>query len=65
VYPFPEKGEAGASIDFVGSLRVDVVTELKEMGNGVTSQKTPFFVCNYCLLSQYAVTGVQSHSFFI
>jgi hypothetical protein len=35
VYPFPEKGEAGASIDSVGSLRVDVVTKLKEMGNGV------------------------------
>jgi hypothetical protein len=35
VYPFPEKGEAGASIDSVGSLRVDVVTELKEPGNGV------------------------------
>jgi hypothetical protein len=34
VYPFPEKGEAGASIDSVGSLRVDV-TELKETGNGV------------------------------
>jgi hypothetical protein len=35
VYPFPEKGEAGASIDSVGSLRVDVVTELKETENGV------------------------------
>jgi hypothetical protein len=35
VNPFPEKGEAGASIDSVGSVRVDVVTELKETGNGV------------------------------
>jgi hypothetical protein len=35
VYPFPEKGEAVASIDSVGIVRVDVVTELKESGNGV------------------------------
>jgi hypothetical protein len=35
VYLFPEKGEAAASIDSVGSLRVDVVTELKETGSGV------------------------------
>jgi hypothetical protein len=35
VHPFPEKGEAGASIDSVGSVRVYVVTELKETGNGV------------------------------
>jgi hypothetical protein len=35
VYPFPEKGEAGASIDSVGNVRVYVVTELKEPGNVV------------------------------
>jgi hypothetical protein len=35
VYPFPEKGEAGASIDPIGSVRVYVVTELKEPGNGI------------------------------
>jgi hypothetical protein len=35
VYPFLEKGESGASIDSVGSVRVDVVTELKEPGNSV------------------------------
>jgi hypothetical protein len=29
------KGEAGVIIDPVGSVRVDVVTELKEPGNGV------------------------------
>jgi hypothetical protein len=34
VYPFPEKGEAGASIDSVGSVRVDVKV-LKETENGV------------------------------
>jgi hypothetical protein len=32
-----EKGEADASKDSVGSLRFDVVTELKEPGNGVVS----------------------------
>jgi hypothetical protein len=35
VDPFPEKGEAGAPVDPIGSVRVDVVTELKEPGNGV------------------------------
>jgi hypothetical protein len=32
---FPEKGEAGASVDPGDSDRVHVVTELKEAGNGV------------------------------
>jgi hypothetical protein len=32
---FPEKGEDGASIDPIGSVRVYVVTELKEPGNDV------------------------------
>jgi hypothetical protein len=35
VYPLPEKGEAGASIDPLGSFRVYMVAELKEPGNGV------------------------------
>jgi hypothetical protein len=35
VYPFPEKGEVGAYVDPLGSVRVYVVTELKEPGNGV------------------------------
>jgi hypothetical protein len=35
VDPFPEKGDDGMSIDPLGSVRVDVVTELKETGNGV------------------------------
>jgi hypothetical protein len=39
VYPFPEKGEAGASIDFVGSVRVDVVT---------SSQRTSVASCSLC-----------------
>jgi hypothetical protein len=30
LYPFPEKGAADAFIDPVGSVRVYVVTELKE-----------------------------------
>jgi hypothetical protein len=33
VYPLPEKGEAGVSIDPLDSVRVYVVTELKEPGN--------------------------------
>jgi hypothetical protein len=36
VYPFSEKHEARACIDPLGSVRVYVVTELKEPGNGVT-----------------------------
>jgi hypothetical protein len=32
---WPEKQEAGVSIDSVGSVRIYVVTELKEPGNGV------------------------------
>jgi hypothetical protein len=35
MYPFLEKRKVGASIDSVGSVRVYVVTELKESGNGV------------------------------
>jgi hypothetical protein len=31
-----DKGEAGASVDPVGSVRVYVVSELKETGDGVT-----------------------------
>jgi hypothetical protein len=33
--PFPEKGEAGASVDPIGSVQVYVMTELKEPGAGV------------------------------
>jgi hypothetical protein len=32
---FPEKGEAGVSVDPIGSIRVYVVTDLKKVGNGV------------------------------
>jgi hypothetical protein len=35
VYQFPEKGEAGVSVDPLGSVRIYVVTELKEPGKGV------------------------------
>jgi hypothetical protein len=33
--PFTEKGEAGASIGPIGSTRADVLTQLKETGDGV------------------------------
>jgi hypothetical protein len=35
VDPFPEKGEAGLSVDLIGSIQMYVVTELKETGSNV------------------------------
>jgi hypothetical protein len=32
---FPEKGEAGVSVDPVSSIRLYVVSEMKETGGGV------------------------------
>jgi hypothetical protein len=40
VDPFPEKGEAGVSIDPISSVSVYVVTKLKETRNGVVVPAT-------------------------
>jgi hypothetical protein len=35
VDPFPEEGEAGLSVDLIGSIQMYVVTELKETGSNI------------------------------